>query len=182
MAAYDWLVDRHSPVTIRTATPADEHFLWEMLYQAIYSPPNGPPLARQILQRPELSRYVEGWMRLGDSGVIAEDQGVPIGAAWLRLMNDGEGGYGYVENGIPELTIALMPDYRGRGIGTQLLTHLLGVAASHYAAVSISVAGDNPARRLYERHGFVIAKDAGGSLTMVFHFNGPRVLAATNSS
>lgn len=171
-----------SLVTIRPATPADELFLWEMLYQAIYSPPGGPPLARQILQRPELSRYVAGWMRPGDIGAIAEDRGFPIGAAWLRLMTQGEQGYGYVEEGVPELTIALLPDYRGRGIGTQLLTYLLNKAVSHYRAVSLSVAADNPARRLYERHGFVTTSDTDGSLTMVFHFDGPRNPPVTSSS
>lgn len=168
-------------ISIRLASAKDEPFLWEMLYEAIYSPPGGPPLARQILQRPELSRYVEGWMKPGDIGVIAEDNGLPVGAAWLRLMAKDESGYGYLEDDIPELTIALLPEYRGVGIGTQLLTHLLAEAAKIYRAVSLSVAAENPARHLYERHGFATTKDSDGSLTMVFHFAGPRVLASSNS-
>lgn len=157
-------------ITLRTATTDDEPFLWEMLYHAIFTPPGGPPLARQILDRPELNRYVKGWMRPGDLGIIAEDEGTAIGAAWVRLMTGDDRGYGYVEDAVPELTIALLPGYRGLGIGTQLLARLMYEVSLNYSAVSLSVSADNPARRLYERHGFVLSGEDGDSLTMIFRF------------
>jgi GNAT superfamily N-acetyltransferase len=40
---------------------------------------------------------------------------------------------------IPELTIALLPEYRGRGIGGKLLDHALSAAKSRFPAVSLSV-------------------------------------------
>jgi GNAT superfamily N-acetyltransferase len=169
-------------VTLRPATVTDDIFLWEMLYHAIYTPPGGPPLAAQILQRVELSRYVDGWMKPGDIGVIAELSGIPVGAAWLRLMEGENRGYGYIEDGIPELTIALLSDYQGMGIGTQLLTHLLGMAAGHYPAVSLSVSADNPARSLYQRHVFVMVCDDAGSLTMLFRFDASQKSPLINSA
>ena len=53
---------------------------------------------------------------------------------------------------IPELTIAVRPGERGRGIGSALLTALLDEArARELPALSLSVSERNPALRLYER-------------------------------
>ncbi len=66
----------------------------------------------------------------------------------------------------PELAIAVWPHWRGRGVGTGLLRALLETADERYAAVSLSVSRENPARRLYERFGFETVAEAGTSLTM----------------
>ena len=150
--------------TIRPLTSADESFLWEMLYEAVYVPEGQPVLPREIIQIPELARYVQGWGREGDCGLLYTIASQPIGAAWLRLPIGEHKGYGYIDDDIPELSIAVLPHYRGQGIGTQLLTHLL---ASEWGQVSISlsVSTDNPAARLYERFDFeVISKDEGSLL------------------
>lgn len=57
---------------------------------------------------------------------------------------------------VPELAIGLVPDARGRGLGTELLTALLALArARGMHAMSLNVSGvKTPARRLYERLGF----------------------------
>ena len=65
-------------VTIRPATIADEPVLWAMLYQAIYIPPGATAPPRDILRRPELSRYVEGWSAPDDIGFVAEAGGQPV--------------------------------------------------------------------------------------------------------
>lgn len=53
-------------------------------------------------------------------------------------------------------TIAVVPDYEGRGIGTTLLTALIDEARRRYAAdLLLEVRADNPrAQRLYLRFGF----------------------------
>jgi ribosomal protein S18 acetylase RimI-like enzyme len=56
----------------------------------------------------------------------------------------------------PELAIAVRPDAIGQGIGGALLEALLDLARGQYSAVALSVRESNPARRLYERHGFVV--------------------------
>ena len=53
---------------IRPLELEDEPFLWEMLYQAIYVPEGKTPLPREIIQIPELARYVQSWEREGDCG------------------------------------------------------------------------------------------------------------------
>jgi ribosomal-protein-alanine N-acetyltransferase len=53
-------------------------------------------------------------------------------------------------------TIAVVPDYEGRGIGSTLLTTLIDEARRRYAAdLLLEVRADNPrAQRLYLRFGF----------------------------
>lgn len=50
--------------------------------------------------------------------------------------------------------IALLPEFRGRGIGGAILQQLLGAAQRGGYGVSIHVEQNNPAMHLYERMGF----------------------------
>lgn len=152
---------------IRPLTPADEPFLWEILYHALYVPAGQPPFPRGIVNEPKIRRYVEGWGREDDYGLLALVEGKPAGAVWLRLFAGEQRGYGYVDDRTPELSIAILPDYRGQGIGTMLISRLLETAQTQSAQISLSVSADNPAVRLYERVGFERVGSAGGSLTMV---------------
>ena len=61
------------------------------------------------------------------------------------------------------LDIALLPHHRGRGVGERLLRDVLEEGAERGAKVTIRVEHSNPARRLYERLGFVpVSHDAIG--------------------
>jgi len=148
---------------------SDQPFLWEMLYQSLHVPEGGSPFPRDVVNQPELAKYARAWGRGGDIGLVAVDVGSdePIGAAWLRLLTGDERGYGYVDDETPELGMAVLPEYRGRGIGSDLLGHLLKSIRAVYPSVCLSVAADNPAARLYERAGFGRAGECGASLTMV---------------
>jgi predicted GNAT family N-acyltransferase len=54
----------------------------------------------------------------------------------------------------PELSIGILPEFRARGIGGQLLDALLSMSRSRVCSVALSVRADNPAVRLYRRIGF----------------------------
>ncbi|MEO0560313.1 MAG: copper homeostasis protein CutC [Bacteroidota bacterium] len=159
---------RAGEVQIRPLTGADAPILSEMLYHAIHVPPGDTPPPPDVVDQPSLARYVAGWMqRAGDVGCLAEANGEPVGAAWLRLWPDAERGYGFVDAQTPELSMAVQPGVRGQGIGTRLLRQVLRESGA--AAVSLSVSCTNPARRLYEREGFVtVGELADDSLTMVW--------------
>jgi ribosomal protein S18 acetylase RimI-like enzyme len=67
----------------------------------------------------------------------------------------------YVDRGPTELRlmdIALLPQHRGQGIGGHLVRGLLDEAAAAGVPVSLHVEAHNPARRLYERLGFVVVE------------------------
>ena len=137
-------------VAIRPATGEDAAFLWEMLAETAQE-----NSVRAVAENPGTAKYVEGWSRDGDLGFVAVSAtGEPLGAAWLRLFRGEDAGYGYVDDEIPELAIAVRPGARGAGIGARLISHLLRVAKSLHHVVSLSVRSDNPAINLYERMGF----------------------------
>lgn len=80
------------------------------------------------------------------------------GSEFLVIEKDGERiGRLYIERFPDELLIvdiALLPQYRGSGIGTILLQEILDEAAQTGRVVSIYVEVYNPALHLYQRLGF----------------------------
>jgi ribosomal protein S18 acetylase RimI-like enzyme len=136
---------------IRSLMVEDESIVWKMLQYAAHE-----SSIASVRQQPYLARYALNWGRMGDLGYVASiDDKSPIGAAWLRLWLGEDKGFGYVNDEIPELAIAVLPDYRGQGIGTKLLRQILGPAKINYPAVSLSVRANNPVVHLYERTGFM---------------------------
>jgi ribosomal protein S18 acetylase RimI-like enzyme len=136
-----------------------------MLYEAFSWRPDVPRLPfDEALARPDIARYVDGWGRGGDLGVVADED---AGAAWVRLFTNEDRGYGFVAPDVPELSIGVAPDSRGRGVGTALLRRLVEeTRAAGHRALSLSVETDNPAVRLYERFGFERVGYVGTSWTM----------------
>jgi ribosomal protein S18 acetylase RimI-like enzyme len=59
------------------------------------------------------------------------------------------------------IDIALLPQYRGRGIGKKLMQDILDQAAEAEKTVRIHVEQNNPAMRLYDRLGFDKVGDTG---------------------
>src|SRR5260370_25781810 len=68
--------------------------------------------------------------------------------------------------GMLVIGIALLPEFRGAGIGGALLRELLAEAAKTGRQVTIHVDKFNPALRLYHRLGFQIVQDAGADWRM----------------
>jgi [ribosomal protein S18]-alanine N-acetyltransferase len=151
---------------IRPGSRHDARFLRDMLHHAYYWRERTVP---QDPMEGSVQRYVMNWGRPGDAAVIAlDDAGAAVGAAWYRLFKATAPGYGFVDEGTPELSIAVVPSRRGKGIGDELLSALLTQARRDgFTQVSLSVEPDNPALRLYERHGFHKVGESSGSATMV---------------
>lgn len=159
---------------IRTVQIQDISFLWDMMYEAAAVAESMRILGKEkALALPVNRKYVAGWGRPGDAGVIAVDHmNQPLGAAWYRLHPDEAPGYGFVSSTIPELTIGVRDDVRGQGIGRALLQALLELAQSQgYTTLSLSVDRNNPARHLYECLGFHDAGVSGNEDTSVTMIN-----------
>lgn len=154
---------------IRQLTPAYEPFLWEMLYHALYVPESCEPFPREILTELETAKYVLGWGRANDLAFAAVEETTqqPLGAVWIRLFTSENPGYGYVDDDTPELSVAVLPAHRNKGVGTELLNHMIAEAAKQYSGLSLSVSFDNPAKRLYQRLGFEIVERHVTSITML---------------
>ena len=167
---------------IRLIRAPETAVLRKMLFQAIFVPEGAPVPDAAITGLPELRRFYEHWGRPGDLALVAllHAHGAPgpgtghpqiIGAAWYRLFPAAAPGYGFVAEHIPELTVAVVAEYRGRGVGRALLQALLSRAqAAGHPGLSLSVDRRNPALRLYERLGFKAVKE-GSSRTMLLEFS-----------
>jgi ribosomal protein S18 acetylase RimI-like enzyme len=156
----------------RLSAHADAAFLAEMLYEAVNWLDDGAeerPSMEAMLAVPQNARYVDSWGRPGDVARYALDpRDEPVGAAWYRTFSAAAPGYGYVGDDVPELAVAVYPEFRGRHVGTLLLGALIARAERDgVRALSLSVNRGNRAKRLYARLGFEVVAEHGDTLTML---------------
>ncbi len=155
-------------ITFRKANEFDGGTIKEIFYHAIYIPEGAEPAPREIVLMPELQRYYENWKREGDIGYIALLGNESVGAIWLRLFGDSDTGYGFIDNQIPELGMAVIPALRNQGIGSRLFDKLLGDdELLRFKAISLSVDKNNKAMRLYKRYGFKVFSESKKSCIMI---------------
>lgn len=131
---------------IRKLEELDIPFLWDMLYESAFVPEGLDPFPRTILHEPSVSKYVDGWGgQIGDIGLIAEVKGESVGAIWLRLFDE-----------TPEIGMALVREFRGKGIGKILLNAVeIEARKFGYQKLYLSVNPANPALYLYKKCGYV---------------------------
>ena len=100
---------------------------------------------------------------------VVESAGQPVGRLYLHRRAESH----------HIIDIAILPEHRGAGIGTQLLTDVIAEADRAGKCVAIHVEKHNPALRLYRRLGFVEQGDSD------FHFlmeHPPQTPAQTQTS
>lgn len=155
--------------TIRPAAAGDAGFLAEMLTEAVNWSAQWRPKSRdRILSAPDTAHYVAGWPRDTDLGVLAEADGQPVGAAWLRFLPATDPGYGFVAADVPELTIGVAAGWRGQGVGRALLRAIADLARDRgIARISLSVERENYAQRLYLSEGYRVVESGAQSDTMI---------------
>jgi GNAT superfamily N-acetyltransferase len=133
---------------LQAATADDESFLAELFYDvrgpefaALPEPMRGNLLAMQ--QRAQSLSYAERFPS-------AVNQIVRIGrqrAGRLLVSSTAEE--------IHLVDVALLSRFRGQGVGTKMVGDLCRRARAENVPLRLAVQGGNPARRLYERLGFV---------------------------
>jgi GNAT superfamily N-acetyltransferase len=123
-----------------------------------------------VLAHEQVVIYHRDWGRPGDAALVAEKDGRAVGAVWYCCFTDAEHGDGYVDPDTLELAIAVADGCRGRGIGQQLLEAMHERARRDgFARVALSVDEGNPAKRLYERVGYVEFEPGDGKGRMLYH-------------
>jgi len=142
---------------IRPISAGEVRLLQDFLYEAIFVPEGLPEPPKSIINQPELQVYITGFGRKKDDiGLVAEIDNKPIGAVWVRIMND----YGHIDNDTPSFAISLHKDYRGLGIGTALMKEMLRILKDRgYKQASLAVQKANYAVRMYQKTGFEIADE-----------------------
>jgi len=137
---------------VRVMRESDYECLPEFLYQAIFVPEGEKLPPRSVINIPEIFVYIKDFgTQQGDLGVVAEQNGQIVGAAWTRTIP----AYGHIDSETPELAISVLPEFRGYGIGTKLMKKLFDVLRENsYKQTSLSVQKNNPAVRFYQRLGY----------------------------
>ena len=161
----------------------DEHaLLEEFLYQAIWVPEGFEGEVPRSVVREDLKcrSAFEGFGSLPDDrALVAEAGGRVVGACWVRTTDE----YGHIDGSTPSFSISLLPGFRGRGIGTELMRKMLAkLEDAGYARASLSVQKENPAVHLYERLGFKIVGNGADASEwlMVRALGGPFGMIETN--
>ncbi len=151
--------------TIRTMRPSEYDLLNDFLYNAIFVPEGVALPHRSILEKDELQVYVKDFGEgKADTALVAEADGKIVGAVWARIMND----YGHIDEDTPSLAISLYKEYRGYGIGTVLMRHMLfELKRKGYTRVSLAVQKANYAVKMYKNVGFGIVDENNEEYIMI---------------
>lgn len=151
--------------TIREIKKTEYQLLEDFLYEAIFIPEGVEPPPRSILKTPELQIYIEGFgAQKHDIALVAQVSQKIVGAVWVRIMND----YGHVDDETPSFAISLYPEYRGFGIGTELMRRMLAVLKNRgYEKASLAVQKANYAVKMYKKAGFQIVNENEEEYIMV---------------
>ncbi|NOJ93480.1 GNAT family N-acetyltransferase [Corallococcus coralloides] len=137
---------------LRPVTPGDDGFLFT-LYASTRArelaawglPPAQAELFLRMQYQAQARHYASAYPPEGHA--IIEVEGVPVGRQWIARTS----------SELLLVDVALLPEHQGRGLGTHLLRELQAEAARARVSVRLNVTRDNPALRLYTRHGFTPA-------------------------
>ena len=137
---------------IRDLKKSETELLKDFLYEAIFIPEGVEAPEKDIVEKPELRVYTDDFgSRKGDNCLVADLGGKVVGAVWTRIMND----YGHVDDDTPSFAISLYKEYRGKGIGTELMRRMLRLLKEQGCRqASLAVQKANYAVKMYEKVGF----------------------------
>ncbi|MBD5136578.1 MAG: GNAT family N-acetyltransferase [Lachnospiraceae bacterium] len=149
---------------IRKLRENEHKILAEFLYEAIYIPEGVEAPPKNIIEQPELQLYISDWGKEHDYCLVAEVNDNIVGAAWTRIMND----YGHIDDKTPSFAISLYKEYRGMGMGTELMKQMLSVLKENgYEKASLSVQRANYAYKMYLKLGFEIISENEEEFLMI---------------
>lgn len=141
----------------------------EFLYEAIFVPKGEVPPPKSIILNDDLQVYIRDFGAYPDDKcLVVETGGRIVGAVWTRIMKD----YGHIADDTPSLAISLYKEYRGNGIGTELLCRMLQQLRNDgYKNVSLSVQKENYATEMYLKAGFNVWEETQEEYIMVCDLN-----------
>lgn len=144
--------DKSGQYIIRNIRKSEIGLLKDFLYEAVFVPEGGELPPRDIVECPELRVYTDDFgTRKGDNCLVAELGVRVIGSVWTRIMDD----YGHVDDETPSCAVSLYKEYRGQGIGSQLMMKMFDLLRQQgYRKVSLSVQKANYAVKMYKKAGF----------------------------
>lgn len=158
-------------VEIRKLEIAEFGLLEDMLYEAIFQSDENNLIPREVVNAPEVRVYIDNFGRQKDDYcLVADFNGKIVGAVWVRILAGKIKGFGYIDDKTPEFAISLFEEYRGRGIGTELMRKMIEYLKNKgYSQTSLSVQKENYAVNLYKKLGFKIVKETSEEYKMLLN-------------
>lgn len=143
-------------VTLRPIGPADSEFLllvYASTREEELKPVPWSSEQKDAFLRQQFEAQTAYWRETYPAAdfAVVEVDGAPAGRFYVNRGRDE----------IRLVDVALLPEYRRGGIGTELIRELLAEAETRGLPVTIHVEVFNPARALYERLGFEQVEDRG---------------------
>lgn len=136
-------------ITLRPERPEDDSFLFDL-----YASTRQEEMAAWGWDSETRASFLDLQFRAQQGSYRAQ---YPSADFQIVLADDEPIGSYIVDRSADDIVLvdmALLPESRGRGIGTRLLEAVCTEAAEAKRAVRLQVTLTNPARRLYERIGF----------------------------
>ncbi|ODA35742.1 hypothetical protein A8L45_03580 [Veronia pacifica] len=156
-------------MSLETLSGKDIELHKEFIYVALWDAPDEPRRPRDSVNHPKVAAYYNDWGQPHDLGVIAYVDGNAAGFIQSRIKESVTVDYA----NYPELVIAVMPLYQGKGIGSQLFKWLLAEVRHKYPGIRLGVNPKNKAAiALYKRFQFEFyAQPEGAYPQMVVKFD-----------
>lgn len=143
---------------VREMRPQEYLLLEDFLYEAIFQRDETNLVPKSIINKQELQVYINKFgNKKDDYCLCAEVEGKVVGAVWVRNIK----GYGSIDEITPEFAISLYRDFRGYGIGTEMMKMMLAYLKKvGYSKTSLAVQKDNYALKMYLNVGFEIIDES----------------------
>lgn len=150
---------------IREMKPFEYPLLENFLYEAIFQRDEMNLLTKSVIEKPEIKVYIQNFgNEKDDYCYCAEVQGEIVGAVWVRNIK----GYGSIDEVTPEFAISLYKNFRGHGIGTEMMKKMIEyLKEKKYSKTSLAVQKDNYAVKMYLDVGFQIIDENKEEYIMV---------------
>ena len=143
------------PILLRPATPNDEDFLFR-----VYASTRREEITLCAWPPAQQAAFLAMQFQSRRRAYASEYPGAGHSVILLGSLAVGSTIVSRSELELRLIDIALLPEYRNQGIGTQLLGEFIYESAGSKLPVRLSVVKGNPAIRLYERLGFVLTADS----------------------
>lgn len=149
-------------ITVRPAGPEDEAFLAQLFastrpeFSFLVLPESQKQFLITMQFNAQRQQYDDSYPEAENAIILLHGQAIG------RMMVDRS------EREFTLIDIALSPEHRNTGIGTNLIRELLNEASAARKPVRLHVAKSNPAQRLYERLGFSLVADQSMYFEMIF--------------
>lgn len=143
-------------IKYRDANDDDISFMKDMLIEACFASGVESINVDNLSEYPETEINIKGWNPDVEPGIIAETElGIPVGAVWLRYLPELE--HFVDEEILPEITIAVTPLYRRKGVARNLMHELYRKCAeNNIMRIRLGVHNRNvPALGLYQKEGWM---------------------------